>query len=319
MKKLLAAAALLALSSIAFGATLNPIQLLNPAGSTAGQTILSTGATTAPAWGNVSAIALGVQPANTVVANATASSAAPTAFSMPSCNTSTNSLQWTSGAGFTCYASSATTTGTLAQFAATTSAQLAGVVSDETGSGSLVFGTGAALSGAALSGGGSINGVPIGGTTPSTGAFTTLGASGNAHVTAHNTSVQSVPAGTTTTITGWTAAFDSGSNFSASTGVFTAPATGYYLVTGMLTMNLTGALAVNNQVQVLVIANAAIVGTFATALTSTSSVIATVPFSVLVSLSAGQTVSIQIYQSTTSAQTLNNGSTANTLSIVRIP
>ena len=31
--------------------------------------------------------------------------------------------------------------GTLAQFAATTSAQLAGIISDETGSGSLVFGT----------------------------------------------------------------------------------------------------------------------------------------------------------------------------------
>jgi hypothetical protein len=35
----------------------------------------------------------------------------------------------------------ALTTGTLAQFAATTSAQLAGVISDETGSGALVFGT----------------------------------------------------------------------------------------------------------------------------------------------------------------------------------
>jgi hypothetical protein len=35
----------------------------------------------------------------------------------------------------------AITGGTLAQFAATTSAQLAGVISDETGSGSLVFGT----------------------------------------------------------------------------------------------------------------------------------------------------------------------------------
>ena len=38
-------------------------------------------------------------------------------------------------------ASGAVTTGTLAQFAATTSAQLAGVISDETGSGQLVFAT----------------------------------------------------------------------------------------------------------------------------------------------------------------------------------
>ena len=38
-------------------------------------------------------------------------------------------------------AAKATTAGTLAQFAATTSAQLAGVISDETGTGSLVFAT----------------------------------------------------------------------------------------------------------------------------------------------------------------------------------
>ena len=49
-----------------------------------------------------------------------------------SINTSGNAATVTDGA---------LTTGTLAQFAATTSAQLAGVISDETGSGALVFGT----------------------------------------------------------------------------------------------------------------------------------------------------------------------------------
>jgi hypothetical protein len=43
--------------------------------------------------------------------------------------------------------SRAATSGTLAQFAATTSAQLAGVISDETGSGSLVFGTSPTVTG----------------------------------------------------------------------------------------------------------------------------------------------------------------------------
>ena len=38
-------------SSFAFGATTNPVQLLNPTGSTAGQAVISTGATTAPSWG----------------------------------------------------------------------------------------------------------------------------------------------------------------------------------------------------------------------------------------------------------------------------
>jgi hypothetical protein len=44
-------------------------------------------------------------------------------------------------------ANGAVTTGTLAQFAATTSSQLAGVISDETGSGALVFGTAPTLTG----------------------------------------------------------------------------------------------------------------------------------------------------------------------------
>lgn len=48
--------------------------------------------------------------------------------------------------------SRAATSGTLAQFAATTSAQLAGVISDETGSGSLVFGTSPTITTPTLSG-----------------------------------------------------------------------------------------------------------------------------------------------------------------------
>jgi hypothetical protein len=56
MKRLLTAA-LFALSSTVFAATLNPIQLLNPAGSTAGQTIVSTGPSSAPAWAPLSGLA----------------------------------------------------------------------------------------------------------------------------------------------------------------------------------------------------------------------------------------------------------------------
>jgi hypothetical protein len=103
MKKLLIAA-LIALSSTAFAATLSPVSLINPAGSTSGQVIRSTGPTTAPAWGNVTAANLAAQAGNTVLANFTAASASPTAFAMPSCSTSTSALQYTSGTGFTCNA-----------------------------------------------------------------------------------------------------------------------------------------------------------------------------------------------------------------------
>jgi hypothetical protein len=52
MKKLFAAIIALT-ASIAFGATTVPVQLLNPTGSTSGQTIVSSGPGNAPAWGNI--------------------------------------------------------------------------------------------------------------------------------------------------------------------------------------------------------------------------------------------------------------------------
>ena len=107
MKRILAC---LSAALFAFGvnaATLLPIQLLNPTGSTSGQTIVSTGASTAPAWGGVPVSGLAAIAANTVLANATASSASPTAFAMPSCATA---LEWTSGTGFVCNTAGAFTT-----------------------------------------------------------------------------------------------------------------------------------------------------------------------------------------------------------------
>jgi hypothetical protein len=95
MKALLALLSLVA--STAFGTTLNPVQLLNPAGSTSGQAIVSTGASTAPGWGNVSATALAAQAANTVVANVTGSTASPTAVVVSNCVGTSSALNYTSG------------------------------------------------------------------------------------------------------------------------------------------------------------------------------------------------------------------------------
>jgi hypothetical protein len=92
---------------------------------------------------------------------------------MPSCSTANSALKYTLASGWSCGTTYALTTGALAQFAATTSAQLAGVVSDETGSGSLVFGTSPTISSPTISGG-TVNNASVGATTPSTGKFTTL-------------------------------------------------------------------------------------------------------------------------------------------------
>lgn len=184
MKRLLTLLALTFSAAASFGATLNPVQLLNPAGSTAGQAIVSTGPSTAPAWAPVTATALAAQAANTVVANVTAASASPTAVALPSCSTANSALKYTTSTGFSCGTTYALTSGTLAQFAATTSAQLLGVISDETGSGSLVFGTSPSLTTPTIStptiangtmSGTSITASPISG---AAGSFTTLGATG---------------------------------------------------------------------------------------------------------------------------------------------
>lgn len=88
-----------AVCMVANAATLVPIQLLNPAGSTSGQAVVSTGASSAPTWGNVTAGSLVAQAANTIVANGTGSLASPAAIAVPSCNTSSSALNWTTSGG----------------------------------------------------------------------------------------------------------------------------------------------------------------------------------------------------------------------------
>ncbi|WP_137924659.1 hypothetical protein [Cupriavidus sp. 2SB] len=157
MRKLLTFLTAALLATLATAQTKTPIQLLNPAGSTAGQAIVSTGPSTSPTWGAVAATALAPVAANTFIANVTGSTAAPTAVAAPSCSTANSALKYTSGTGLSCGTAFALTSGNLSQFAATTSAQLLGVLSDETGSGLAVFGTSPSLTtptiaGAALSG-----------------------------------------------------------------------------------------------------------------------------------------------------------------------
>lgn len=123
--------------------------------------------------GGFSPSSLAPQAANTDLANVTGASASPAAVAIPSCSTANSAIKYTSGTGWGCGTAFALTSGTLAQFSATTSAQLAGIISDETGTGSAVFGTSPTIATPAITGG-TISGTPISG---STGSFTTLTAS----------------------------------------------------------------------------------------------------------------------------------------------
>jgi len=110
MKKLFGAFIAL-FSSVALAATTVPVQLLSPTGSSSGQAIVSTGSSSAPAWGGIGVNGIAAIAANTVLANATGSSASPTAFAMPSCSASGSALNWTTSTGFTCRSTYAMTTG----------------------------------------------------------------------------------------------------------------------------------------------------------------------------------------------------------------
>lgn len=176
MKKLFAIIVAGLFSSIAFAQTFpsptfNSLTLQNPlsvssggsgasSSTGAGSLVLSTSPTIASptvtgsftATGLVTPADLATQAANTVLSNVTGSSASPTAFTMPSCSTANSALKYTLGSGWACGTTYALTGSTLAQFATTTSAQLASIIPDETGSGAAVFGTGPTINSPQLSG-----------------------------------------------------------------------------------------------------------------------------------------------------------------------
>ncbi|MGF6549300.1 hypothetical protein QFZ96_004371 [Paraburkholderia youngii] len=123
--------------------------------------------------GLIAPVDLAAQAANTVLANVTGSNASPTAFAMPSCSTSSSALQYTSGTGFNC--STSVNAATL----------LGGTWNSPGNIGTTSPGSGSFTT---LAASGTVSGTgfstylasppAIGGTTPAAGAFTTLSATG---------------------------------------------------------------------------------------------------------------------------------------------
>ena len=160
---------------------------------------------------------------------------------------------------------------------------------------------------------------PVGSVTPNSGAFTTLSASGNDAIFVQTTNAQSFTTGVTATVTNWTSVFNRvGTNFNLATGVFTAPVTGFYLVsTGLNFAANTGAIGTLGSVGI--VANGVtVVNGFFIRQTATS-VGMTPQASALVSLAAGQTLVVQGTQNTGGTVALTATASANYLSINRIP
>lgn len=315
MKRLLTFLALTFAAAASFGATLNPVQLLNPSGSTAGQAIVSTGASSAPAWGNVTATALAAQAANTVIGNATGSSASPTAITVTGCNGAAQALQWTNGSGFGCNSAIATS-GANTNITSLNAPALGAATATTQGaaSNSTLVATTAMVQSAFASP------PAIGATAPNAGTFTTLKGNSLAKVFATNTSAQSIPAGANTPVTGWTTGFDANSNFNASTGTFTAPATGYYVVSAQLLWGTMAGAGASNVLKAVVFANGSatnLVGI--TGASSTTQQFNSVQVSGIVSLTAGQTIVLNAVQATGSSVALSTTGGGVWISICQIP
>nr|DAG73193.1 MAG TPA: Baseplate wedge protein [Caudoviricetes sp.] len=340
MKKFGSFCALLLISVLTYATTLVSPGLINPVGSSAGQAIVSTGSSTSPTWqsvvdsiiagagvtvsgatGNVTVsittngVTLGQlaqQPANTVLANATASTANVTAFTVPGCSTSSSALTWTSGTGFTCNTTvnASTLGGTAAAsyallasptFTGTPAAPTATAGTNTTQIATTAFAQNAVTGGA------------------NAGAFTTLSASGNDALVYQNSSGQSIPNATTTTVTNWTKLFDRvNGSFNATTGVFTAPATGYYRVSASSQFAATAG-SVGNQLGWVVTANSVVVAQSPYFVEAANSTARTVSVNTIVNLTAGQTMTLGLYQNTGAALALSTTAANNWVAISRVP
>jgi hypothetical protein len=148
---------------------------------------------------------------------------------------------------------------------------------------------------------------------------TTLNASGNDALLYQNSSSQIFTSGISATVTGWTKVSDRvNANFNPSTGVFTAPASGIYQVSGQLQFDSAGWSA-PEVISLAVVANGTTVANGETWIQASVTSFLTCSVSAIVSLAAGQTIVVQGFQNTGAVHALSGVATNNYLSINRLP
>jgi hypothetical protein len=336
MKKLLLLLALV--GSSAFGATLTPIQLINPSGSASGQVISSTGPTSAPAW---TTITLSGLPGTVAIASggtgAVTASAARTNLGLGTAatvNTGTSgaTVPLLNGANTWSAAQTFSIRPTFNGATPYDSANLTianyAPLASPAFTGSATFSTRPTFNGATPYDSANLtiaNYAPLasptftGTVTTAALSATTLSASGNDALVYQNASGQSIPNAATTTVTNWTKLFDRvNANFNAATGVFTAPVTGYYRVSATCQFVATTG-AVSNQLGWVVTANGVVVAQSPYLIEAAGSTPRAVSVNTIVSLAAGQTLTLGIYQNTGAALALSNTAANNWIAINRVP
>jgi hypothetical protein len=147
---------------------------------------------------------------------------------------------------------------------------------------------------------------------------TTLVSTGNGKVIANTVGPQSIPSGTITTITTWTKSLDQTSSFNASTGVFTVPVAGTYMVTIQLRLDSV-TWAAGNLFQIVLQHNGS------TAQLGIKTLITAGAYSVddhltfLVNCAASDTLSIALFHNGTGTGGIDTNANINNLGIIQVP
>lgn len=161
----------------------------------------------------------------------------------------------------------------------------------------------------------------LGNDIPAAVSATTLSASGNEALTYGNTSGQSIPNNTATDITNWTKIVDRlNANFNATTGVYTAPATGYYLISAQIIYSSIAPAAIGDQFNLYLLINGSVVvvsSHFSETVSANFQPVSMVGR--LHFLNAGDTVKLQAFQNSGSTDTLVSTSAENWITITQIP
>lgn len=159
----------------------------------------------------------------------------------------------------------------------------------------------------------------IGGTTPAAGTFTTLKSS-NAYVQADTISALAISSGTTVDVPNWTERTDTGSNFNPTTGVFTAPRAGRYLVTCGLFGSFESYTNAGSTLQIFINKN----GTNQTlvnwlAPNAGVNYNSSLYISHVINCAASDTLKIQVRNNDAATHNLASGTTNNFLTITELP
>ncbi|QWE95664.1 hypothetical protein [Cupriavidus sp. EM10] len=158
----------------------------------------------------------------------------------------------------------------------------------------------------------------IGATTPAAGTFTTLSSTGNAKVIATTVGPQSLPSGANTTITGWVETLDATNSFNNTTGVFTVPAAGTYMVTTQVRM-IGVTWAVGNLYQIVLSRNGSLAQASIKNLITAGTYTIDDHITFLVNCAVNDTLTLGISHNGTGAGAIDTNANVNTIGIVRIP